>query len=84
MAYPSPDSEGPQVVLGNKHYADLEYAGSTGPSAWYGWPSTADQRGRTDLWPSKTYLLGYDDCPYYLDRNCWHCLGYPRNDPFEA
>jgi len=30
MAYPSPDSEGPQVVLGNKHYADLEYAGSTG------------------------------------------------------
>jgi hypothetical protein len=31
MAYLSPESEGPQVVLENKHYADLEYAGSAGP-----------------------------------------------------
>jgi hypothetical protein len=30
MAYLSPESEGPQVVLGNKH-ADLEYAGSARP-----------------------------------------------------
>jgi hypothetical protein len=26
----SPESEGPQVVSGNKHYADLEYAGPVG------------------------------------------------------
>jgi hypothetical protein len=30
MAYSSPESEGPQVVSGNKHYADLEYAGPAG------------------------------------------------------